>query len=81
MQKGKCLAEEHCRRLARGMHPPDDWPAGFVRYINTCGQDKVMFGTDYPLLDFSGCMKEIEALNLRPEVLPKFMRDNAARAY
>ena len=40
-----------------------------------------MFGTDYPLLSFDRCMKEIKALNLRPEVLPKFLRDNAARVY
>jgi predicted TIM-barrel fold metal-dependent hydrolase len=62
-------------------HSPKYWPKSFVHYINTYGQDKVMFGTDYPLLDFDRCMKEIEALNLRPEVLPKFLRDNAARVY
>lgn len=62
-------------------HSPKYWPASFVHFINTYGQDKVMFGTDYPLLSFDRCMKEIKALNLRPEVLPKFLRDNAARVY
>ncbi len=62
-------------------HAPKYWPASFVHYINTYGQDKVMFGTDYPVLDFDRSMKEIKALNLRPEVLPKFLRDNAARVY
>lgn len=62
-------------------HSPKYWPASFIHYINTYGQDKVMFGTDYPLLDFDRCMKEIKALKLRPEVLPKFLRDNAARVY
>lgn len=62
-------------------HSPKYWPAAFVHYINTYGQDKVMFGTDFPLLDFKRTMQEIEALGLRPAVLPKFLRDNAARVY
>lgn len=67
--------------IASDAHSPKYWPASFVHYINTYGQDKVMFGTDYPLLDFDRCMKEIKELNLRPAVLPKFLRDNAARVY
>lgn len=67
--------------IASDAHSPKYWPAAFIHYINTYGSDKVMFGTDFPLLDFSRTMQEIKALNLRPEALPKFLRDNAARVY
>lgn len=62
-------------------HSPKYWPASFVNYINTYGQDKVIFGTDFPVLDFERTRREIEALGLRPEPKRKFLRDNALRLY
>ena len=52
-----------------------------MRYINSYGQDKVMFGTDWPVLDFSRTRREIDALGFKPAVKQKLMRDNAARLY
>ncbi len=62
-------------------HGPKHWPQSFVHYINTYGQDKVLFGTDYPALAFQRTRQEIEALNLRPDPARKFMRDNALKLY
>ena len=62
-------------------HSPKYWPASFVHYLNSYGQDKVLFGTDYPVLDFERTVNEIEALGLKPQVLEKLMRDNARRLY
>ena len=36
-----------------------------MHYINTFGQDKVIFGTDFPVLDFERTRAEIEALGLQ----------------
>jgi uncharacterized protein len=62
-------------------HSPRYWPPAFVHYINSFGQDKVLFGTDYPVLDFARTREEIEALNLREEPKRKLLRDNALRIY
>ncbi len=62
-------------------HSPRYWPASFVQYINSYGQNKVLFGTDYPVLDFERTRAEIEALGLKPEVLVKLLRDNARALY
>jgi predicted TIM-barrel fold metal-dependent hydrolase len=62
-------------------HSPKYWPASFVHYINSFGQDKVLFGTDYPVLDFERTVNEIEALGLKPQALEKLMRENARRLY
>ena len=62
-------------------HAPRYWPASFVNYINSYGQDKVIFGTDFPVLDFAETMRQIDGLNLRPGPKRKFLRDNVIRIY
>ena len=62
-------------------HSPKYWPQSFIHYINSFGQDKVLFGTDYPVLDFVRTREEIEALGLREEAKGKLLRDNALRIY
>jgi predicted TIM-barrel fold metal-dependent hydrolase len=62
-------------------HSPKYWPASVVKYLNSYGQDKVIFGTDFPVLRFERTVGEIDALGLKPEVRRKFMRDNVIRLY
>lgn len=62
-------------------HSPKYWPESLVRYINSYGQDKVIFGTDFPVLRFERTVEEIDALGLKPEVRRKFMRDNVLKLY
>jgi predicted TIM-barrel fold metal-dependent hydrolase len=62
-------------------HSPRYWPPAFIHYLNSYGQDKVIFGTDFPVLKFERTIDEIAALGLRPEVLRKFLRDNAVQLY
>jgi predicted TIM-barrel fold metal-dependent hydrolase len=67
--------------ISTDAHSPKYWPASVVKYINSYGQDKVLFGTDFPVLRFQRTVHEIDDLGLKPEVRRKFMRDNAARLY
>lgn len=62
-------------------HSPKYWPGEFVHYINTFGQDKVIFGTDFPVLDFVRTRREIDDLDLRPGPKRKLLRDNVIRIY
>lgn len=62
-------------------YAPKHWPTSFVHYLNTFGQDKVLFGTDFPVIDPERAMREIDALELRPESQRKLLRDNALRLY
>lgn len=62
-------------------HSPRYWPASFVHFIKSFGKDKVLFGTDFPVLDFERTMKEIDALGFSDEVRAKFLRDNAIKLY
>jgi hypothetical protein len=62
-------------------HSPKYWPPELLHYINSYGQDKVIFGTDFPILQFERTIAEIEALELRPHSLRKLLRDNVQRIY
>ncbi len=62
-------------------HAPRYWPDSFVNYINTYGRHKVMYGTDFPVLEFSRYRREVDALNLRPESRQLFLRDMAIRVF
>ncbi len=62
-------------------HSPRYWPASFIQYANTFGRSKVIFGTDFPVLDFERTMRELLALGFRDESLRAMLRDNAARIY
>ena len=62
-------------------HSPKYWPESLVKYINSYGQDKVIFGSDFPVLRFKRTVDEIDALNLKPQVRKKFLHDNVKRVY
>jgi hypothetical protein len=62
-------------------HSPKYWPDSFTRYIDSYGQDKVLFGTDFPVLQFERTRDEVEALGFRPVPKRKFLRDNALKLY
>lgn len=62
-------------------HSPAYWPASFLKYINSYGMDKVIFGTDFPILRFDRTVTQILDLNLKPEALKKLFRDNAIKVY
>lgn len=62
-------------------HAPKYWPQSFVQYLNSYGQDKVIFGTDFPVIDFVRAMEEISGLNLKEGVLKKLLRENVEKVY
>ena len=62
-------------------YAPKYWPQSLIHYLNTYGQDKVLFGTDWPVIDPERAIKEIADLNLREEPMQKLMRDNALRVF
>lgn len=62
-------------------YAPKYWPESFVHYINSWGMDKVIFGTDYPVIDPARALAEIDALGLRPEAKEKLLWKNANKLY
>ena len=62
-------------------YAPKHWPAQYVRYADSYGSHKVLFGTDWPVIDPERAVKEVEALGLRPASHSRLMRENALRIF
>jgi predicted TIM-barrel fold metal-dependent hydrolase len=61
---------------------PKHYPPEIMYFMNTRGSDKVMFATDYPVLSFKRCMKEVKEIAFRnDEIRRKFLRENALRVF
>ncbi len=62
-------------------YAPKHWPKALVHYLNSYGREKVLFGTDWPVIDPERSVREIDDLKLRPETMAALMRDNALRVF
>lgn len=60
---------------------PKRFEPEFLQYLRTYGQDKCIFATDWPVLDFARPVQQAADLGLPPEVYQKFMVDNAVAAF
>lgn len=60
---------------------PKHWPVQLVHFLNSYGRHKVLFGTDWPVIDPERAAREIAAMELRPESRAMLMRDNALRVF
>ncbi|GHG26913.1 amidohydrolase family protein [Streptomyces filamentosus] len=58
---------------------PKYFPPQLVRYADSLLQDKVLFGSDYPLLTPDRWLADFAALPIKDEVRPKILKENAAR--
>jgi predicted TIM-barrel fold metal-dependent hydrolase len=58
---------------------PKYFPPLLVQYANTLLKEKVLFGSDYPLIAPERWMEEFARLPIKPEVRPLILKENAAR--
>jgi uncharacterized protein len=58
---------------------PKYFPADLVRAANSYLQDKVLFGTDYPLLTPERWLRDFEGLELKPDARAKILKSNAVK--
>ena len=67
--------------LMTSAYAPKYFPPELIHFMNTRGQDKVMFASDHPALPMDRALGEARALPLRPGVLQKFSYENAQRVF
>jgi uncharacterized protein len=58
---------------------PKYFPPILVQYANTLLKEKILFGSDYPVLAPERWMEEFDKLPVKPEVRPLILKENAAR--
>ncbi len=76
--------------ISVAMHKPNVWidlsgwspkyfPPQLVRYANTLLKDRVLFGSDFPLITPQRWMEDFSQAGFRSEVMPGILKDNAVR--
>jgi len=58
---------------------PKYFPKQLVQYANTLLKDRVLFGSDYPLITLERWMKDFQEAGFKPEVMPGILKGNAVR--
>ncbi|MEU7746008.1 amidohydrolase family protein [Nonomuraea sp. NPDC049158] len=56
---------------------PKYFPPQLVQYANTLLKDKVLFGSDYPVITPDRWLADFAKLDIKPEVRPMILKDNA----
>jgi uncharacterized protein len=62
-------------------YAPSYWSPQFIHFIDSWGSKKVIFGTDFPVIDPERARKDIEQLAIREEAKRRFLRDNVIELY
>jgi uncharacterized protein len=62
-------------------HAPRYYLPQLVHYLKTYGQDKVLFGINFPQLSWENCVQQVQAMNLSEEIQLKFLGENARRVF
>jgi hypothetical protein len=62
-------------------YAPKYLPKSLLHYMNSYGAHKVLFGTDWPVIDPERAVVEMQAHGLRPEAMQKVMRENALQVF
>ncbi len=57
---------------------PKYFPPQLVKYANSLLQDKVLFGSDYPMLSPDRWLADFAGLPIKDSVRPKILKENAA---
>ena len=60
---------------------PSRYPMELVEFMRGHGRDKVMFGSNYPMLLPGRCLQQLDALDLPDEVRASFVAGNAQRVF
>ena len=57
------------------------YPPQLVQYLKTNGREKVLFGSNYPMITPKKALQDLASLELAPEVEELFLCENARRIY
>jgi len=58
---------------------PKYFPPTLIQYANTLLKDKILFGSDYPLITPDRWLADFEKIAIRDEVRPLILKENALR--
>jgi predicted TIM-barrel fold metal-dependent hydrolase len=67
--------------ISTSAHLPRYWDQSLVRFLNSRGRGKVMFGTDFPVLTQAQALADVQEMDLKPEARKALLHDTAAKVF
>jgi uncharacterized protein len=67
--------------IGAGAHAPKYWDSSLVQFLNSRGQGKVLWGTDFPVVTHADSLSQVEGLGLKPEARAKLLRGTAQKVF
>lgn len=62
-------------------YKPSRYPESLVRFLRGHGRHKVLFGSNYPMIQPAAALDQLDRLDLDDEAARLFLRDNAVRVF
>ena len=62
-------------------YTPERYPEALVRFMKGPGKHKVLFGSNYPMIQPAKCLAQLDLLELSEETRRLFLYENAARVF
>jgi len=82
VEEAIALAHKHPNYyIGTSAYAPKYWRPEMVRFINGRGKDKVMWGTDFPLVLHEESLRQIDELGLKEENKQALLHGNATRVF
>lgn len=75
-----CWAHENIY-IGADVWSPTIWTPNLVEYMTTVGQDRVMWGTDFPLQDWAVSISQVKDRIKDEKIQQKILRDNAIKCF
>ena len=82
MSEAIALASKHPNfYIGTSAYAPKYWTPELVKFIDAHGRNKVMWGTDFPMITHERSLREVDQLGLREDSKQKLLRENALRIF
>ena len=82
VEEAIALASKHPNvYLGTSAYAPKYWKPEMVKFINSWGQDKVLWGSDFPLVKHAEALKQLDDLNLKEAAKDKLLWQNAEKVF
>ena len=62
-------------------YTPERYPDALVRFMKGPGKRKVLFGSNYPMIQPAKCMAQLDGLDLDDETRGLFLHENAVNVF
>ena len=62
-------------------YTPERYPESLVRFMKGPGREKVLFGSNFPMIQPAKCVSQLDALGLSDESRRMFLHDNAVKVF